>query len=270
LTLDGHDVVAADCAAQAMQSARNAELDVAVIDHFLPTTDDALRVARAIVRASSGTAILLISAFSSTAAGIEMGKIPTVEGFFEKDFRLVDNLRAKIREVQCREADARERETDIRKMWRSVKRCRSSQAKGRSLEKLIAKMVEGVHGFEVSGSNVRTATEEIDILVRVTPEAGWPGDVNYLLFEAKNWSSSVGKNEYVQTWSKLLNRHQRVTVAFLITTGKITRPARLEATRHASEPYIVVLVDGEGLRTLVQSENRSVLFRQLHEQAFLT
>lgn len=270
LQLDQHIVLTADCAMQAERVVAENDVDVALVDHFLPTTDQAVEVVKTIQQTNPDGTIWLVSAFSSTAAGIEIGKLAAVDRFFEKDARLAERLRVELRNIRRGQELVGDREAEVRRLWRSVNRCQTSRPKGKALERLLAVMLETVCGFRISRINARTATEEIDIMLRVGPEAGWPNDVSYVLVEAKNWTKSVGKNEYVQTRSKLLNRHRRVTVAFLITTGKIARTARIEATRHASDPYVVVLVDGKALRKLVLAKDRGSILRELHEQAFLT
>lgn len=143
-------------------------------------------------------------------------------------------------------------------------------AKGRILEELACRLFETVPGFQVTG-RVRTATEEIDIrMVNNSDDAIWKKEGAIILAECKNWSSKVGKDEFVLFKEKLTNRRQRCSCGFLISWNGFAGTINKELLRGSREEVFIIPVSGEDLRSAVLAGTFETLARTLWERvAFL-
>ncbi len=164
-----------------------------------------------------------------------------------------------------------ELESRIAAKYQEVLRGGDAGQKGKALEELLAAVFASIPGFTVSESNYHTATEEIDLVLRNTSaDPFWRGLGSLVLVEAKHWQAQrVGKNEYVQFYRKLENRGGHCTLGFLICTERFAETFHQEQLRDSKFPLRVVPIDGEGLRQLVEAEDRSSVLRGFVEQAVL-
>jgi hypothetical protein len=146
----------------------------------------------------------------------------------------------------------------------------TNDAKGRVLEELACRLFETVSGFQVTG-RVRTATEEIDIrMVNNSDDAIWKKEGPIILAECKNWSSKVGKDEFVLFKEKLNNRRQRCSCGFLISWNGFADTITKELLRGSREEAFIILVSGEDLRAAVLAGSFETTARTLWERvAFL-
>lgn len=162
-------------------------------------------------------------------------------------------------------------EAAIREKYASVLNERSSQEKGKALEDLLVQLLSTIKGFGILDRNVNTATEEIDIVVRnESMDPLWNKEGYFILVECKNWSAQrVGKNEFVLFKEKILNRSGRCRLGFLVCTGEFAQTAREESLRSSSTGVLIVLIDGTGLRQLVESNDRAKLLRHFVDRALL-
>ena len=146
----------------------------------------------------------------------------------------------------------------------------TNDAKGRVLEELACRLFETVPGFQVTG-RVRTATEEIDIrMVNNSDDAIWKKEGPIILAECKNWSSKVGKDEFVLFKEKLNNRRQRCSCGFLISWNGFAGTITKELLRGSREEVFIIPVSGEDLRAAVLAGTFEAMARTLWERvAFL-
>ena len=146
----------------------------------------------------------------------------------------------------------------------------TNDAKGRVLEELACRLFETVPGFQVTG-RVRTATEEIDIrMVNNSDDAIWKKEGPIILAECKNWSSKVGKDEFVLFKEKLTNRRQRCSCGFLISWNGFAGTITKEQLRGSREEVFIIPVSGEDIRAAVLAGTFESMARTLWERvAFL-
>jgi restriction endonuclease Mrr len=107
--------------------------------------------------------------------------------------------------------------------------------------------------FTVRERNARTDTEEIDLVLEVSPDK-----TNlvfqkspYLLVECKNWQASKVNQTAVTKLAGLLGlRH--LSQGFLLTTGEFTADARHQAANAAQASQVeVVLIDGAAIEAFL-------------------
>jgi Holliday junction resolvase-like predicted endonuclease len=163
-------------------------------------------------------------------------------------------------------------ETRIAAKYQEILRSSDARKKGKALEELLAAIFASIPGFTVSERNYHTATEEIDlVLCNASADPFWRGMGSLILVEAKHWQSQrVGKNEYVQFYRKMENRGGHCMLGFLICTERFAETFHEERLRDSKFPLRVVPIDGEGLRQLVEAEDRDAVLRALVERALLT
>lgn len=164
-----------------------------------------------------------------------------------------------------------ELETRIAAKYQEVLRGGGARQKGKALEELLAAVFASIPGFTVSERNCHTATEEIDLVLRnASADPFWREMGSLILVEAKNWQAQrVGKNEYVQFYRKLENRSGHCRLGFLVCTERFAETLHQEALRDSKFPLRVVPIDGDDLRCLVESENRTVMLRKFAERTVL-
>jgi len=143
----------------------------------------------------------------------------------------------------------------------------TSDAKGRVLEELACRLFETVPGFQVAG-RVRTATEEIDIrVVNNSDDPIWKKEGPIILAECKNWSSKVGKDEFVLFKEKMNNRRQRCSCGFLISWNGFAETINKESLRGSRGESLIILVSGADMRAAALAGSFEAVALRLWESA---
>lgn len=142
--------------------------------------------------------------------------------------------------------------------------------KGKKLESVLVKVIETTSGLVVVDRNVRTETEEIDIVVRnESPDPFWSKLSTHILFECKNWSSRVDKDSVVAFRDKLQERRGAVKVGYIIAVNGFTKDAKIHMLRWSREDVVVVPVDRDDLQELIISKQSLTELRRLFEAEIL-
>jgi hypothetical protein len=98
----------------------------------------------------------------------------------------------------------------------------------------------------------------------------WQKESEIILVECKNWKSQrVGKNEFVLFKEKIENRYGRCKLGFLVCTTDFAETIEREMLRSSKTDLLVVPINGEDLRQLVESKNRSQLLRSFVDKTLL-
>ena len=160
-------------------------------------------------------------------------------------------------------------ESQIRAKYQQATRVKKAQTKGKALEELVALLFASIDGFKEVDRNINTATEEIDVVFRnESRDAFWQRESQLILFECKNWHSQrVGKNEFVLFKEKMKNRGRHCRLGFLICTDVFADTIKKEMLRESQSDILVVPIDGDDLRKLIESIDRSELMKKYVEQA---
>lgn len=140
------------------------------------------------------------------------------------------------------------------KLVDAVENSESSDAKGRSLEELISRLLESIQGFSVIG-RIRTSTEEIDITVlNNSNDPILRRESAILLVECKNWTGKCGKNEFVIFKEKVENRSNRCTVGILVSWRGHKDTITKEMLRGSKETTLIVPITGKDIRKAVRDD----------------
>lgn len=148
----------------------------------------------------------------------------------------------------------------------------NSIKKGKKLESLLHLIINDIPGFIISGSDVRTQTEEIDIVVQnESTDYPWVNEGTLILFECKNWSTNkVGVNAFKSFKSKIDDRYRRAKLGFLITTGDFTSTITKEMLRYSTGEILIVPVNGHQLRELANTSEKNEALKKFFHKALLT
>jgi len=257
--------------ADALEKVGADDYDLVLLDMRMPSGVEGLDALREIKLIKPQTGVMIMSAYGDirkSAEAIRRGALDFVPK--EADFKEVIAFEVNkfIRTFHL----IADRERLIRSKYEEVQRARSAQKKGRALEDLIAALFASIDGFREIARDRHTKTEEIDLVFRNESRApAWEKEGAIILVECKNWHSQrVGKNEFVLFKEKIENRAGRCKLGFLVCTEKFTETIEKEMLRSSKTDLLVVPLDGDDLRQLVEAENRSEVLRNFADRALLS
>lgn len=121
----------------------------------------------------------------------------------------------------------------------------SAQIRGRRYEAAIAFLLSQVSDFDVVERNLRTDTEELDIVVqqRATQGRVWSGlGAPLMLVEAKNWKVPVTQKEASAFRVKLEGRRGVVRLGLMFGASGFTSDALDQELRFASDVLTIVFI----------------------------
>lgn len=132
----------------------------------------------------------------------------------------------------------------------------TAHARGRRLEGLLAFMFGQVKGLRVVDTNLRTATEEIDLVLQTDREvdAPWYEDgVPFVLVESKNWSSTVGSAELSTFITKVQYKRERCRIGVMCAAGGLSSDAEHHELRLAATPFTIVMIGPDKIEAWIRS-----------------
>lgn len=153
----------------------------------------------------------------------------------------------------------------MREQLRRVEDAKSPKVKGSELEGLMQLLFNSVDGFQVRDSNVRTKTEEIDLVLdNRCAHHPWNKEKAIMLVECKNWSKPAGKNEITLFESKIKNRRGRCTIGFFVAWAGFARTVEKQLLRSSQDNWMIVLLDGAQIKSAIETGG----FTQLLDSAW--
>jgi Holliday junction resolvase-like predicted endonuclease len=135
-----------------------------------------------------------------------------------------------------------------------VENLKSANEKGRALEELLARLFSSLKGFSVLQRNIKTATEEIDLIIlNSSNDPRFSKESAIILVECKNWSKKCDKTEFVVFKEKILNRGNRCSLGFLISWNGFKQTVTKEMLRGSREGALIVPIEGKEIKQAVQN-----------------
>lgn len=275
---DGYDVDVAASAVEAMLRVDEDRWDVVLLDKNLRGAADESGVdlaAQLRVRAPSAR-IIMVTGYA-TDASIRRAFEAGVYDYVEKTAVLGTLLRARLkhaldlaRERRLASLSSSEVERGIQAAWGAARTETNPNKKGALLEQVLADIIRTVPGFEHVETNRKNEIEEIDLLVRNgSSDELWRKAGSYILFECKNWSSSVGVDEASRFIDKLAARHGRASLGFFVALNGVTGPFK-ERVRRDTKNLLVVVLDESDVDALVRANGgRKDLLKRFHDRAMV-
>jgi Holliday junction resolvase-like predicted endonuclease len=128
----------------------------------------------------------------------------------------------------------------LQALWTEALNAKDVHTRGRTLEEFAGTFFS--KSFKVVERNVRTDTEELDLLLERTSETDFRFKETYLFVECKNWrATSVGQAEVSKLLAKMQLHHR--TQAFLLTTGDFSPEAKQQAAYALGQKLELLLID---------------------------
>lgn len=157
--------------------------------------------------------------------------------------------------------------------WDRCSTATTANEKGVRLEHLLVFLLGQSQELRVVKSNHRTETEEIDIvtqarsagLSRCWAQLGAP----FILVEAKNWTSRVGKPVVSDLLTKLRGYRGTAKIGVLVGANGFTQDALTHELRYAAEEGTIAFVDQDQLAAWIAADNLDDYFEQLVQDAML-
>lgn len=258
-------------AEDAVEKVKVQDFDLILLDLKMPSDREGLQALSTIKEIKPTTQIIMMSAYGDIPKTVEAINRGALD-FVSKESNFDEVLAFKVDEFIRKTSLIADRELLIRAKYEETKRAKRSQSKGKALENLLASILSSVEGFIEIRRDVKTATEEIDLVFHnASRDPFWQKQSEIIMVECKNWHSQrVGKNELVAFREKMENRYGRCKLGFLVCTERFARTVKTEILRSSKTEYLIVQIDGRDLQNLVETDDRSSLLRKYIERAILT
>jgi FixJ family two-component response regulator len=257
-------------AGEAMEKIKAEDYDLVLLDMRLPLGNEGLDVLADIKHLKPQTSVMMISAWGDIPSTVEAMKRGAID-FIPKGAQYERIVAFKVDEFTRTVSLIADRERFIKARHEEALQTDNLQKKGSVLEDLLAALFASIGGFIEIGRDVSTTTEEIDLVFRnASRDPAWQRESEIILVECKNWHSQrVGKNEFVLFKEKIENRAGRCKLGFLICTERFAETVEKEMLRSSKSNLLIVPIDGDDLRKLVEAKNRSETLRSLVDRALL-
>lgn len=185
----------------------------------------------------------------------------------------VRNATEAVRERRMGLLGAEQRETELRRIWQVIQAEQDRHRKGALLEDLLLLLFRSLPGFGRVTARRQNEQEEIDLVIpNESADPLWSREGQYLLGECKNWSTPVGKNEYLTFRHKVAGRFGRCRLGFFIAVGGFAKTFHTEQLTARKDDVLVLPIGREDLNRLIHApsiEERNDLLKAFHERATL-
>jgi Holliday junction resolvase-like predicted endonuclease len=144
----------------------------------------------------------------------------------------------------------RSRRERLLALWEDAVKATDKQVRGKALEDFAGAFFS--EAFEIVERNLRTDTEEIDLVLAPGPltDARFRKSL-HLFVECKNWRTERVDQKVVSALAGKLQGHSFVQ-GFVLATGVITEDARRQAENLAMAGVDIVLLDGVTVRSFLE------------------
>lgn len=256
-------VTEASSGGEAVEKIRAEDYDLVLLDMRMPSGTEGFDALSEIKRLKPNTGVIMISGYGDIPRTVEAMK-RGAHDFVPKEADFNEVIVFKVNEYIRTSHLVADRELLIRAKYEEATNEEDTHKKGRALEALLAALIASIDGFIESGRDVPTETEEIDIIFRnESRDPFWEKQGAMILVECKNWKSQrVGKNEFVLFREKMRNRVRQCTLGFLVCTEEFADTIDKEMLRGSRGDLLVVPINGERLRQLVESRDRNALLKE--------
>ena len=296
LEREGFSTLTASDAEGGIKIAQNVTIDVALVDLFLPSPEDGVRLLNELKHIDEHVCVIVMTAFGSDKRAVQVMREQAFS-YFEKPSHYADAGRvvAEIEEALAHREWVLAREDEYGQARRHAHRFRSSaqqweyvqrfskqldlveqtrqgndkHAQGQELENLACLIFEPIPGIEVCERNLRSASEEIDLLlINESSIPFWHDRIGSpFAVECKNWNRPVGA-AVVRSFRELL-RGKGIMTGFLLSmegiTGNQYKDA-MEVVRQSVRDriFVVIPLDKEHLKQIAESSHPSGILRDAY------
>jgi Holliday junction resolvase-like predicted endonuclease len=194
------------------------------------------------------------SVFPKTEVGFDrdvrhaLGEIKTVLRTLTRMERIIEEYRVFDKSAES-----------MKTLWHQIGTDTTKYGKGRKLEELLSIMINLSDDFHIVKRNVRTKSEEIDLVVENVSRSAFFSQLRspLMLVECKNWTSKVDAKEVRDFAQKLQNRSKMLcNVGILVAVSGVTRDANEELLGYRGKDFLIVTIDGEDISKIIKRQMR--------------
>lgn len=131
------------------------------------------------------------------------------------------------------------------------------------LESLTKQLFESIPGFKDVVANVRSSTEEIDLMLRnESSDSFWAQQGPFIMVECKSWKRRVPRRELDVFASKMSRRAGWCRLGFFVSLSGFTRDFHVTLRHYIASNVLIVPIDGERLTQLCNHDDPKVLLKE--------
>ncbi len=276
---EGHAVQVASTAAAAttMLTTSGSEFDVVLIDQKLQGPggpDSGLELLKATQNLAPFAKAIIVTGYASPQA-IESAFAAGVYDYLVKNGAFEALLKAKVRnavevtsEKRLGSLRGHALTIELRTVWAAALAEQNPHRKGALLEQVMKLLFKSIPGFEEASTNIRSDSEEIDVVVRNrSTDPFWAKEGQYLFGECKNWSTKSGAAEARNFSEKLQAKRQRASMGLFFSVNGFTEGFKTELVKRSERTELVIPFDGEQISAWIEAPDRLAFLTARHQQA---
>ena len=135
-------------------------------------------------------------------------------------------------------------------------RATAAHERGWMFEDFLCLLFSQVEYFEVYAHNFENETEEVDVVLYNRRIGGWAAPAApIVIVSGKNTTDRVGVSALNSLHAKMQNRRGQCKLGFLCASNGITETVEIQDLRHSHEDRVVVMLDGDSLKQLIDKPN---------------
>ena len=146
---------------------------------------------------------------------------------------------------------------EIKRIWEKARKTKDLNRKGTLLEELFVQLIQSDGNFILCERNVRTKSEEIDIVIQpgITSPFWSRVPSPLILLECKNWKNKVGVKEVRDFAGKIENRPILLCrIGFLIALSGFTSNVEKELVGYRARDFVLATITGSEVEELIRSK----------------
>lgn len=182
--------------------------------------------------------------------GARITDIEKILSFVEGTYKVLMEIRKIVDEFRVKDKSFE----SLEKLWRKMLSSSDKNEKGRLLEEILSFLIGKDENFIVRERNLRTESEEIDIIAENTGMTRFYSQLKcpIILYECKNWSSKIGSKEIRDFAQKIQNRPRLLcSVGVLVTVSKLTKDASTELVGYRGKDFLIAILERKDVETIL-------------------
>jgi Holliday junction resolvase-like predicted endonuclease len=154
---------------------------------------------------------------------------------------------------------------------RALESSATNHEKGQRFEAVVAFLFSQADGFRVSATNYRTATEEIDIVLRQLSAQGriWSREGPLVLVEARNRAEGISQEMFSAFRTKIQVKRGRAKLGFMVSSTSVSGEAERQEEKTALGDIAVVFLNGDELAKWIATEDHNAWLERQVEARIL-
>lgn len=184
--------------------------------------------------------------------GLKMTKEKVVD-FIEGTYKVLTQIGNIVNEFRAEDKSFE----SLKKLWNSSLISKDSTKKGKLLEEFLSRLISKDENFIVAERNMRTKSEELDIVIENTGKTQFYSQLRcpLILLECKNWSSKIGSKEIRDFAQKVQNRPRHLcSTGVLVTTSNLTREAVNELLGYRGKDFIIATLERKDIEIILSKK----------------